>query len=118
MSTTPNPEPLPKAMSARSPDRNTTPFLGDRKMTLRTPVGRGRSRHVWGRAVAAFAVLVVASSFGGATASAADYVPISGAGSTWSQNAIDQWRRNVNQYGLRINYAGTGSSDGRTAASG
>ena len=46
-------------------------------------------------------------------ASADTYVPISGAGSTWSQNAIDQWRRNVNQYGLRVNYAGTGSSDGR-----
>ena len=46
-------------------------------------------------------------------AQAVNYVPISGAGSTWSQNAIDQWRRNVNQYGLRVNYAGTGSSDGR-----
>jgi len=47
-------------------------------------------------------------------ASAADgYVPISGAGSTWSQNALDQWRRNVNQYGLQVNYQGTGSSDGR-----
>jgi len=45
--------------------------------------------------------------------SAAGYVSISGAGSTWSQNALDQWRRNVNQYGLNVNYAGTGSSDGR-----
>lgn len=44
---------------------------------------------------------------------AESYVPVSGAGSTWSQNAIDQWRKNVNQYGLRVNYAGTGSSDGR-----
>lgn len=44
---------------------------------------------------------------------AADYVPISGSGSTWSQNALDQWRRNVTQYGMQINYAGTGSSDGR-----
>lgn len=41
------------------------------------------------------------------------YVPVSGAGSTWSQNAVDQWRRNVNQYGMRIDYQGTGSSDGR-----
>ncbi len=46
-------------------------------------------------------------------ATAADYVPVSGAGSTWSQNAIDQWRRNVAQYGLTVNYQGTGSSDGR-----
>jgi phosphate ABC transporter phosphate-binding protein/phosphate ABC transporter permease subunit PstA len=50
----------------------------------------------------------------GAPAYATDgYVPISGAGSTWSQNAIDQWRRNVAQYGMQINYSGTGSSDGR-----
>ena len=44
---------------------------------------------------------------------AEDYVPISGAGSTWSQNALDQWRRNVTQYGMQVNYQGTGSSDGR-----
>jgi phosphate ABC transporter phosphate-binding protein len=47
------------------------------------------------------------------TASAESYVPVSGAGSTWSQNAIDQWRRDVQQYGMRINYAGNGSSQGR-----
>jgi len=46
-------------------------------------------------------------------AQAADYVPISGAGSSWSSNALDQWRRNVEQYGMRVNYASTGSSDGR-----
>ena len=46
-------------------------------------------------------------------AQAAALVPISGAGSTWSQNALDQWIRNVNQYGIKVNYAGTGSSDGR-----
>lgn len=48
-----------------------------------------------------------------AAAYAEVYVPISGAGSTWSQNALDQWRRNVNQYGMQVNYQGTGSSDGR-----
>jgi phosphate ABC transporter phosphate-binding protein len=46
-------------------------------------------------------------------AMADDYVPVSGAGSTWSSNAIQQWQTNVRQYGMRINYAGTGSSDGR-----
>ncbi len=46
-------------------------------------------------------------------AAADDYVPVSGAGSTWSSNAIDQWRRNVKQYGMVINYSSTGSSDGR-----
>jgi phosphate ABC transporter phosphate-binding protein len=49
-----------------------------------------------------------------APALATSYVPISGAGSTWSQNALDQWRRNVVQYGIQVNYQGTGSSDGRS----
>jgi len=48
-----------------------------------------------------------------APATASTFVPISGAGSTWSQVALDQWRRNVVQYGIKVNYAGTGSSDGR-----
>lgn len=51
--------------------------------------------------------------FAGAPASAATYVPVSGSGSTWSANAVDQWRRNVNQYGMRIDYQASGSSDGR-----
>jgi phosphate ABC transporter phosphate-binding protein len=64
--------------------------------------------------VAAALIAVSALSAGGARASAAtSYVPISGAGSSWSSNAIDQWRRNVQQYGIRVNYASTGSSDGR-----
>ncbi|MEU4272162.1 phosphate ABC transporter substrate-binding protein PstS [Streptomyces sp. NPDC026092] len=46
-------------------------------------------------------------------AAAESYVPVSGAGSTWSQNALDQWRANVKQYGMTVNYNGTGSSDGR-----
>ena len=46
-------------------------------------------------------------------ASADTYVPISGAGSTWSENALNQWISAVSQYGMRVNYAGTGSSDGR-----
>ena len=46
-------------------------------------------------------------------ASAESYVPVSGAGSTWAFNAIDAWRKDVEQYGMRINYQGSGSSDGR-----
>jgi phosphate ABC transporter phosphate-binding protein len=44
---------------------------------------------------------------------ATNYAPIAGAGSTWSQNAISQWITDVHQFGMRVNYAGTGSSDGR-----
>jgi len=49
----------------------------------------------------------------GPAAADGSYVPVSGAGSTWSQNALDQWKRNVSQYGMQVNYQGTGSSDGR-----
>jgi ABC-type phosphate transport system substrate-binding protein len=41
-------------------------------------------------------------------------VKISGSGSTWSANAIEQWRRNVRQQGMTVNYASVGSSVGRT----
>lgn len=38
---------------------------------------------------------------------------ISGAGSTWSQIAIDQWRADVARQGLTVNYQGVGSTSGR-----
>lgn len=47
------------------------------------------------------------------SASATSFVPVSGAGSTWSENALNQWITDVQQYGMRVNYAGTGSTDGR-----
>ncbi|TIH33485.1 phosphate ABC transporter substrate-binding protein PstS [Subtercola vilae] len=48
------------------------------------------------------------------SASADTYTPISGSGSTWSQNALDQWRKNVaSNYGMTVNYSGSGSSAGR-----
>jgi phosphate transport system substrate-binding protein len=47
-------------------------------------------------------------------AQAETYFPITGSGSTWSQNALDQWRRNVySNYGITVNYTGVGSSAGR-----
>lgn len=50
---------------------------------------------------------------GAPSALADNYVPISGDGSTWAQNAIQQWVTDVKQYGMRINYNGTGSGQGR-----
>ena len=38
---------------------------------------------------------------------------ILGAGSTWSQIAIEQWRVDVNRFGLSVNYQGVGSTTGR-----
>ena len=43
------------------------------------------------------------------------HVPITGGGSTWVQNALDQWRRNVQaNYGWKITYEGSGSTQGRS----
>ncbi|MFE2539656.1 phosphate ABC transporter substrate-binding protein PstS [Actinacidiphila glaucinigra] len=70
------------------------------------------------RVLTALALMLAALLFGASLpvaeeAAAATYVPISGAGSTWSQNALDQWRANVKQYNMTVNYTGNGSSDGR-----
>ncbi|GAA2184595.1 phosphate ABC transporter substrate-binding protein PstS [Brooklawnia cerclae] len=47
-------------------------------------------------------------------AAAVTYDPITGSGSTWSQNALDQWRSNVaNNYAMTVNYSGMGSTSGR-----
>ncbi len=40
---------------------------------------------------------------------------IDGAGSTWSQIAVDQWRADVARNGLTVNFQGVGSSAGRQA---
>ncbi|WP_253202015.1 phosphate ABC transporter substrate-binding protein PstS [Subtercola sp. PAMC28395] len=68
-------------------------------------------------AASAFAVLLV-SAVGGVTtqsASADTYVPISGSGSTWSSNALDQWRKDfASNFGVTVNYSASGSSAGRT----
>lgn len=62
--------------------------------------------------VAAAALGLIAA--GAPAATAATYIPITGTGSTWSQNALDQWRKNVAaNYGMTVNYSGTGSSAGR-----
>ncbi|MEU1342209.1 substrate-binding domain-containing protein [Streptomyces sp. NPDC005827] len=71
---------------------------------------------------AAAAVLVPAAALVPATAlllgaaapaAAASYTPISGAGSSWAFNAVDQWRRDVKQYGMQVSYNPQGSSYGR-----
>ena len=40
-------------------------------------------------------------------------VSIDGAGSTWSQIALDQWRADVARQGIAVNYQGVGSTSGR-----
>ena len=66
------------------------------------------------RALFALLSIVLVSVTGIVPAQAASYDPITGTGSTWSQNALDQWRKNVaNNYGMTVNYSGVGSSAGR-----
>jgi len=47
-------------------------------------------------------------------ASADAFVPISGAGSTWARDAIFAWTTNVAATGMVVNYAGVGSTAGRS----
>lgn len=65
--------------------------------------------------VCAFLVLValLPASPRGAAAQES-YQRISGEGSTWSQNAIDAMRANIAQFGITVDYAGVGSTTGRT----
>jgi len=70
-----------------------------------------RNINRWTIASALVASLVV--STGASVASASD--PVDGAGSTWSQIAVDQWRADVARQGLVVNYQGVGSTAGRVA---
>lgn len=60
------------------------------------------------------AALVAALAVPAIPAGAETLPAINGAGSTWSQNALDQWRADVTRLGLRVNYQGVGSTSGRT----
>ncbi|MET9555304.1 phosphate ABC transporter substrate-binding protein PstS [Streptomyces sp. NPDC006645] len=65
-------------------------------------------------ALAVASLLCALLAFHAPAAEAASYTKISGAGSTWSSNALDQWRRNVSaNSGMTVNYAALGSSVGR-----
>jgi phosphate transport system substrate-binding protein len=71
----------------------------------------------WRRGLSAtLAVLVglLASLLGPARpAAAASYVPISGAGSTFSSNAVSSWITDVAQLGMPVSYQPVGSAAGR-----
>ncbi|MET8635757.1 phosphate ABC transporter substrate-binding protein PstS [Streptomyces sp. NPDC004096] len=77
------------------------------------PVRRPRATRVY-QALALFVAAVCALlAVHPPNAFAESYTKISGSGSTWSANAIEQWRRNVRQQGMTVNYASVGSSVGR-----
>jgi phosphate transport system substrate-binding protein len=61
----------------------------------------------------ALAALLVLAKVVVPVAPAAAATQVQGAGSTWSQIAIDQWRADVAKFGIPINYQGVGSTQGR-----
>ena len=72
-----------------------------------------RVRSSRGVASVAAGVLAFLSLLISANPAAAAEVTVTGAGSTWSQIAVDQWRADVaSQSGLRINFSGVGASAG------
>jgi phosphate ABC transporter phosphate-binding protein len=61
----------------------------------------------------ATAVPVTAAAPAAGELPATAYTTISGAGSTWAANAINNWVADVAQNGLTVNYTGNGSTTGR-----
>src|SRR5690242_10206023 len=68
-----------------------------------------RAALAWGGTWAMVATLVLAP----ALPAAATGPPVTGAGSTWAQVALDQWRADYARLGYQIEYSGVGSSAGR-----
>jgi phosphate transport system substrate-binding protein len=77
---------------------------------MRTSASLSPRRSVGRLATAFIALWIVASSV--APASAAGPT-VTGAGSTWVQIALEQWRADAARFGLTINYQGVGSAAGR-----
>lgn len=73
-----------------------------------------RTSSVLLRSVVAAAILAAATVVPFAAPASAQVV-VDGAGSTWSQIAVDQWRADVARQGLTINFQGVGSTAGRVA---
>ena len=68
----------------------------------------------WGSAVAVSALLSASAVYNGVSADAAPaHARISGTGSSWSANAVNQWVSDVSSSGLQVDFTGSGSAQGR-----
>ncbi|MFE5795861.1 phosphate ABC transporter substrate-binding protein PstS [Streptomyces sp. NPDC056503] len=77
---------------------------------MRSPVPLARILLGLGTVLCALLALLA----GPPAAQAAGYTKITGSGSTWSSNAVEQWRRNIGaNTGLTVNFNANGSSQGR-----
>ena len=75
-----------------------------------------RSRSLASAAIGVWSLLIASLCVASASTPAAvaqEYQRISGEGSSWSANAIDAMRVNVQQFGITIDYNPTGSTAGR-----
>ena len=64
--------------------------------------------------VALLAVVLGVQALYAPNAGAAGFVPISGSGSTWASNALDQWQRDLsNLDGMTVSFSPDGSTNGR-----
>ena len=81
-------------------------------MRRRLPIRRLRRTILGGLAAVVVGTLALSTLTAG-TASADSFVPVSGEGSSWSANALNQWIADVQQQGMRINYTANGSTTGR-----
>ncbi|MGN6161640.1 MAG: substrate-binding domain-containing protein, partial [Marmoricola sp.] len=75
-----------------------------------------RNRRPLSVALAVALLFLATIGFGVAlpSALATTYTPISGEGSSWAANAIDDWRASVVNSGIKVNFAPTGSVAGLT----
>lgn len=73
-----------------------------------------RNRRYLSAVLTAALACIASLGFGAAmpAAQAASYTPITGEGSSWAFNAIDDWRKSVINSGIKVNYAPTGSVAG------
>lgn len=106
---TPPPAPGPTVRQADSPPSEPKEHQVRRRLT--TLLQRG------GALAAALLVLSASLLLGDTRPASASsgYVPISGAGSTWSSNAMDAWTGDVASNGMTVNFEASGSSAGRAA---
>ncbi len=73
------------------------------------------SKRSWPSVGALAGVYLVLALLLGPSASAEDYVPITGEGSSWAGPAIADMIANVSQFGMKVNYSPTGSTTGRNS---
>lgn len=73
------------------------------------------SKRSWSSVGALASVYLVLALLLGPSASAEDYVTISGEGSSWAGPAIADMSANVSQFGMKVNYSPTSSTNGRTS---